>query len=76
MIDADGAVLLDLQAGKYYSLNGLAAKIWLKGADGDDETTIVREICELYDIQEDTARADLRRFVTGLEKKGLIRANS
>ena len=74
MIDADGAVLLDLQAGKYYSLNGMGAQIWTKAMDGEEEAAIVKTICELYGAPEERVRADVRAFVSGLEKKGLIRA--
>jgi hypothetical protein len=34
MIDGDGGVLLDLKAGRYYSLNSVGAKIWTRAEKG------------------------------------------
>lgn len=76
MIDEDGAVLLDLKAGTYYSLNGLAAQIWLKVVAGEEESTIVSTICESFGVQEDKVRSDIQSFMTGLTGKGLIRASA
>ena len=76
MIDEDGAVLLDLDAGKYYSLNGIAAQIWLKTVAGEEETDIVKTLCEAYSIEEDRVKSDIRVFITGLTGKGLIRASA
>jgi Coenzyme PQQ synthesis protein D (PqqD) len=76
MIDEDGAVLLDLQAGKYYSLNGIAAQIWLKTVAGEEGSTITQTICEAYGVQEDRVKFDIQTLITGLTGKGLIRANS
>jgi hypothetical protein len=76
MIDEDGAVLLDLNAGTYYSLNGIAAKIWIKAEAGEEESTIVSTLCESYGVKEEQVRADMQAFMTGLAGKGLIRAST
>jgi hypothetical protein len=76
MIDDDGAVLLDLKAGTYYSLNGIGAQVWLKNQAGEEESSIVSTLCESYGIQEAQVRSDIKTFMTGLVGKGLIRAST
>lgn len=74
MIDEDGAVLLDLKGGKYFSLNGVAASIWSRAERQLDETEIVDELLSLYDgVSPDRLRADMASLATGLEAKGLVR---
>ncbi len=34
MVEPDGAVVLDLEAGRYFSLNGTGGKIWSEAQEG------------------------------------------
>lgn len=72
MIDDDGAVLLDLRVGKYYSLNGVAAQIWIKAEEGHEENAIVEHIQGLYGIDKERIQQDIQAFVSGLSRKGLV----
>ncbi len=76
MIDEDGAVLLDLRAGKYYSLNGVAAQIWIKAEEGLAEVEILEHLSEVFQVESETLRRDLQGFVAGLARKGLIRGGA
>ena len=73
MIDEDGAILLDLKAGKYYSLNSVAAALWTRAEQDMDEEQILDELETLYRVGPEQLEADIRELVIGLEKKGLVR---
>lgn len=53
-------------------LNETGVSIWRILEEGADEETVVTSICEEYDIDEATARADVRRFITTLQKAGIL----
>jgi hypothetical protein len=56
VIDDDGAVLLDVLQGKYYSLNTLGAEIWrdIEGRRTRDEiVAALRRRCDVPSLDED-----------------------
>lgn len=76
MSDSNGAVLLDLEAGRYYSLNGLGAKIWSKAEQGSTPAEILRELQEAYQVPLEKLEHDLTTFLRGMEEKGLVRVRA
>lgn len=76
MIDEDGAVLLDLRAGKYYSLNHVAAAVWTRVENEKDESEILDELAALYGVGVDQVRSDVGELIGGLLSKGLVRASA
>lgn len=76
MTDADGAVLLDLKAGKYYSLNAMGARIWQKVEDGAGRPEILEDLQGCFAVSRERLEADLESFVEGLRKKELIRVRA
>ncbi len=72
MQDDEGAVLLDLKQGKYYSLNGVAAHIWSKAAEGKDLPEILDDLEASYQAPASKLRQELTDFVSGLKEKGLV----
>lgn len=72
MIDTDGAVLLDLKAGKYYSLNSIGARIWGKLQEGLSLSQILDHLAKTYPVEPERLQGDLSAFVRGLEEKGLV----
>ncbi len=75
MTDDDGALLLDLKAGKYYSLNGIAAEIWRASEQGATLSEIHADLQERYDTSADRLTGDLDAFVTSMVQKDLAHAN-
>ena len=73
MSDADGAVLLDLKGGKYFSLNPLGALVWQLLEQRADRKSIEQEIVDTFDVPAATAAQDLDRFLGDLQQKGLVR---
>ncbi|HVG08068.1 MAG TPA: PqqD family protein [Thermoanaerobaculia bacterium] len=76
MIDGDGAVLLDLKAGRYYSLNGVAAGIWSRVEKGLTLPQILDELRQTYQVPAERLQADLAAFVRAMEEKGLLRVHA
>lgn len=68
----DGAVLLNLQTGLYYSLNESAAEIWrcLPAADGPE--ILAGRLCERFDVEPERAATAIRSLVAELEREQLI----
>jgi coenzyme PQQ synthesis protein D (PqqD) len=76
LMDGDGAVLLDLKAGRYYSLNGVGARIWSKAEKGMTLSQILDDLQKTYQIPVEKLAADLTAFVSAMEEKGLLRARA
>jgi hypothetical protein len=71
VIDPDGAVLLDLVRGKYYSLNGTGAQIWQKLEAGLGVAEIEAELGS-GGAPAEQVRDDVREFIDGLRAKQLV----
>lgn len=76
MIDPDGAVLLDLAGGRYYSLNVVGARIWARVQEGLTLPEILRDLQETFQAPVETLRQDLSAFVNSLEEAGLAHVNA
>lgn len=76
MVDDNGAVLLDLEAGKYFSLNGTAAQIWEKIEEGLELSKIISWMENEFgaSVSKERLEQDLEALVKGLAKKGLVHA--
>jgi len=73
MRDTDGAVLLDLKGGKYYSLNGVGADIWDCMERGAGSEEILSHLACSYGAPRETLEHDLFTFLDALEARGLVR---
>lgn len=74
MADSDGAVILDLKKGKYYSLNGVGADIWAELTQGRRGNEILQSLRAKYSVPSDRLEDDLKQFMLGLQEKGLLDA--
>ncbi len=74
VIDPDGAILLDVKHGKYFSLNAVAGEIWLKLEAGVPIPAIAADIAGTYGVPTETVQQDLREFVENLRRKKVIDA--
>lgn len=55
-----------------FALTDVAAFIWDKLLEADDETKIVNAIVNEYDIDYETAEADMKEFICKLKEMELI----
>lgn len=72
----DGSVVM--ATGSTMHLNGLTTVnstgefIWSLLQTDTDEDAIVRAVCDEFDVDEQTARADVREFLNTLKKAGFL----
>jgi hypothetical protein len=69
---SDGAVLLNLQTKRYFSLNETGTRIWEMVQQTADEETIVATLLREYEVDEPMARAEVRRILDELIEAQLI----
>ena len=69
---SDGAVLLNLQTKRYYSLNETGTRIWEMVQQTADEGDIVATLLREYEVEEPMARAEVRRILDELIDAQLI----
>ena len=72
VLNDEGSVLLDLQAGRYYSLNPVGACIWQCPREGLRQPEIERNLEQKYQVEPARARADVSRFIATLVDRGLV----
>ena len=70
--DGEGAVLLHLDRGRYFSLNGLGAEVWSCLAQKQSAEQILAGLASKYSQPRERIEADVQRFLGSLEEKGLI----
>jgi hypothetical protein len=69
----DGEVVaIDLESGRYYSLEGLAARAWEAILAGQDIDAVVDAVAAEAGVGADEARADVSAFLAELEAEGLL----
>lgn len=72
VMDPDGAVILDLLQGRYYSLNGVGAAIWSQIESGRSLPEIETHIKDSFGATDDVVRADVAAFLDDLQRKKLV----
>jgi len=65
-------VMMDIDAGKYYLLDGVAAFVWERLAAPTAVSDLVAALCSRYDITAARCEADVLPFLTQLHEKGLV----
>jgi pyrroloquinoline quinone biosynthesis protein D len=66
------AIILNLENGMYYHLNGVASRIW-ELCDGTREAREIADaICCEYDVDRDRALDDAARILRTFTEQGLI----
>ena len=72
----DDMILLDLESGTYYTLNGVGAVVWSeleRGAavDGALDAATAAVVAQ-FEVEDGTARADVSALLDDLESHGLV----
>jgi hypothetical protein len=68
----DETVLLDLESGTYFGLDGVGKRIWESIGKGLTLGDTVAVIEAEYEVEKDQARADVVEFVRDLIERGLV----
>ena len=66
------AVLLQLEGGIYYKLNGSGTRIWALIQEHGDLDKVLEALGGEYQVDPEVARRDVDRIVQELEERGLI----
>jgi hypothetical protein len=69
----DGAVLLDVERGQMFSVNGMGSKILELLDSKIDEAEIAAQLSATYGIDLERARADVREFLEALNRHHILR---
>ena len=70
----DETVLLDLESGMYFGLDGVGKRIWESVTDGKSLGEIAAVITAEYEVDEAQALSDVIAFASDLVERGLLRA--
>ena len=66
-------VLMSIDAGAYYGLDGAAQSIWNILEVPVTFSDLVDRLVEEYRVSPETCTADLERFLVKMEREGLLR---
>ncbi len=66
-------VLLDLESGIYFGLDGVGKRIWESVAEGNSLAEIAEVIAAEYEVEEAKAQADVIEFTSDLVERGLLK---
>jgi hypothetical protein len=68
----DETVILDLESGMYFGLDGVGKLIWESIKSGHSLSETAASIVSEYDVDEPTAQADVIAFAADLMDRGLL----
>ena len=68
----DETVLLDLESGMYFGLDGVGKRIWESISDGNSLSETAAIIAAEFEVDKERAQADLITFVSDLLERGLL----
>jgi hypothetical protein len=68
----DETVLLDLESGMYFGLDGVGKRIWDSVTEGRSIGEIAAVITAEYEVDEVRAQADVIAFTSDLVERGLL----
>jgi hypothetical protein len=66
-------VLMSIDAGAYYGLEGPARSIWEKLEKPLTFSQLVQSLVDEYRVSPETCASDLQKFLADMEKEGLLR---
>ena len=69
----DGAIVLDIRQGQMFNLNFVGSRILELLKNGADESAIVDQISQEFDVSRDIAEQDVREFIDALKEHELVR---
>lgn len=73
-VGSEEAVMLSVDAGKYYGLNAVAARIWELLETPQTVAQICAQICEEFEVEAPACEADIIKFVNNLLDNGIVHA--
>jgi hypothetical protein len=68
----DEVVLLNVDSSEYHNLNDVGTRMWQALEESSDVAAAYAVLCDTYEVDADTLRADLGVFIQELTQKGLL----
>ena len=68
----DETVILDLESGMYFGLDGVGKRIWESVAEGKTLRDIAATISSEFEVEEGQALDDIFQFTADLVERGLL----
>jgi len=68
----DGVVLLQLDLGEYFGLQGMAYRVWQLLVENGRLEDLEEQLLSEYSVPREQLRADVEAFVQDLVKNGLV----
>ena len=68
-------VILNLDSGRYFSLNSTGTMIWSAILEKRSLDGIVEQLCASFEIDEATAREDAKTMIDDFLSRGIIQAD-
>jgi hypothetical protein len=65
-------VMADIDRGKYYGLNGIAAAIWQNLEGQTTVEDLCRQLCDAYEVTAEQCSTEVLAFLNELETHNLI----
>jgi hypothetical protein len=75
-VDTEEAVMLSIDAGKYYGLNSVAARIWELLEQPATVAELCAQICEEFDVDKQTCEAEVLKFAEDIIDNGIVHASA
>jgi hypothetical protein len=66
-------ILMSIDAGAYYGLEGAARRIWEKLENPTSFSELVDWLVREYRVSRETCASDLQKFLGEIEREGLLR---
>lgn len=74
--DRNEAVVLDLQAGRYYGLNESGTFLWTKLLENHSRNEVIALYCARYGVSPEVGRTDLDDLLADLQSRGLLKLHA
>ena len=69
----EALVMLSVDGGMYYSVNGVGARVWTLLEQPRAVRAIIDALASEFDVELDTCISDTEKFLRGLMDKGIVR---
>ncbi len=71
-VGADEAVMMSIEAGRYYGLNAVASRIWELLESPKTVAEVCAQLCEEFEVDEPTCEAEVLKFTGDLIDNGMV----
>lgn len=71
----DRAVMMSVQAGQYFGLDAVGARVWELLESPKSISQLCAELCEEFEVEPQTCQAQILEFAADLVGQGIVHAD-